>query len=351
MAPNWSSLAIKIVLSLVVLITSLQFLGYLHTPPVRPRQRSRLATQIYASELLARTPTRTGGVIPKIFHQSWKSLDLPAKFQEWSLSCRQKHKDWEWVIWTDEDNLRLVQQHFPWLEEVYNALPGPIYRADLSRYLYMYIYGGVYADLDTECLLPTESLENTYGTLFEPATPPVADMALFGRMGTRPDFEHSIPNAWMAATPGHPLFLQSTQHVVDLHNESVAAGKSIGSAEGATGPISLRDAIVIYEENKVRGGLTLSETVQHLISVGPFAHDKVDNHQVLLLPSHFIYPYSWSYGGENARKECWVRDNGFDAEACKAKLKTKESGSICITYWSHTHSGPGHDQEAIDHIS
>lgn len=141
MSHSWTSATVKVVLSLVVFLTSLQLLSYFYTPSIR-YVRPQLAKTTYAAELLTRTPSRTPGVVPKIFHQSWKSLELPTKFQEWSLSCREKHKGWEWVVWTDEDNLRLVQQHFPWLEDVYNGLPGVIYRADLARHLYMYIYGG-----------------------------------------------------------------------------------------------------------------------------------------------------------------------------------------------------------------
>jgi mannosyltransferase OCH1-like enzyme len=111
------------------------------------------AQQIPASSLLSRKPTCTSGQIPTIFHQSWKSLDLPRKFESWGRTCRQHHKDWQWVVWTDEDNLQLVRKHFPWLEETYRGLPSEIYRADLSRYLYMHIYGGYVQSLNSGTLI------------------------------------------------------------------------------------------------------------------------------------------------------------------------------------------------------
>jgi mannosyltransferase OCH1-like enzyme len=46
------------------------------------------------------------------------------------------------VLWTDDDNLKLVRKYFPWLEDTYKALPGDIYRVDLVRNMYMYIFGG-----------------------------------------------------------------------------------------------------------------------------------------------------------------------------------------------------------------
>lgn len=101
-----------------------------------------LARQISAAELMSRPLARDLGSFPRILHQSWKSLELPAKFKTWSDSCRAKHSDWEWVLWTDADNLELVRKHFNWLEKSYHDLPGEIYRADLVRNLYMYTFGG-----------------------------------------------------------------------------------------------------------------------------------------------------------------------------------------------------------------
>lgn len=149
MASKQLCVTARISLIVALFISSLQLLAYLtasslHSPYTRDWRKGtpRLARQIPASELLSRRPTDTGGRIPKIFHQSLKTLELPVRFRHWSLSCRRKHPDWEWVVWTDEDNLALVQKHFPWLEEAYRGLPGVIYQADLARNLYMYIYGG-----------------------------------------------------------------------------------------------------------------------------------------------------------------------------------------------------------------
>lgn len=80
--------------------------------------------------------------VPKLFHQSWKTNDLPAEFEKWSLSCREKHPDWEWVLWTDEDNLTLVRTYFPELEVIFNSFPHNVERADFARNLYMSVFGG-----------------------------------------------------------------------------------------------------------------------------------------------------------------------------------------------------------------
>lgn len=134
-----------------IFLASILFLGlhnYTTLPTHTWRQQrispshDRLAKQVSASDLLKRPLANNTSTIPKIYHQSWMSPELPVDFQFWSDSCRSLHPDWEWVLWTDEDNANLVRMHFPWLEESYNALPAEIYRADLARSLYMYAFGG-----------------------------------------------------------------------------------------------------------------------------------------------------------------------------------------------------------------
>ena len=170
--------------------------------------------------------------------------------------------------------------------------------------------------------------------------------AFFGRMGDNPDFKHSIPNAWMAATPGHPFFL--------VHMEAVDRRVREGNVAGVlpeliTGPVSLREAIASYEAGKAKDGLSLDPKVNSM-KHSPFADAISADHQVVLLPSEIIYPYSWGPDGKSVRNECWVLKNSFDPEKCKEKLEVQKKGSISITYWSHTHSVDGKNTDNIKYI-
>jgi mannosyltransferase OCH1-like enzyme len=106
-----------------------------------PKSKGK-AKYLTPQELMERPISKDLQAVPKLFHQSWSSTKLPAKFEKWSDTCRRAHPDWEWVLWTDEDNEELVKKHFPWLLKTYKGLPGVIYRADLVRNLYMHLYGG-----------------------------------------------------------------------------------------------------------------------------------------------------------------------------------------------------------------
>ena len=94
--------------------------GFLHhykgaftsRPEYKP-QGTRMTRRLKPEELMQRALATDLTSIPKILHQSWINETLPVKFEEWSASCRMAQPDWEWVLWTDEDNLRLVERYAP----------------------------------------------------------------------------------------------------------------------------------------------------------------------------------------------------------------------------------------------
>ncbi|KAH7020758.1 uncharacterized protein B0I36DRAFT_252631 [Microdochium trichocladiopsis] len=279
--------------------------------------------------------------IPKLFHQSWKNKHLPAKFAQWSRTCREQHPGWEWVLWTDEDNRGLIEARYPWLEETYNRLPGKIYRVDMMRNLYMHAFGGVYADLDTDCLRPTEDMLDVYGidrvgehqTLNTQLAAPESSTAVFGRMGSDFNFEHHLPNAWMASTPGHPFFLlpiESIKAEVDRSQRPLAGyWYDWPSAEQMTGPIALRESIIQYAARQKDG--SSSNGVPE---------------RIVLLPQQWAYPFNWD-SDEATRALCSAEQDTFNASSCKNKLDVARQGSMSITYWSHTHRGKGVDKDNI----
>ncbi|KKZ63167.1 hypothetical protein EMCG_02463 [[Emmonsia] crescens] len=326
---------------------------HLAAPTPDPNIDPKLAQPLSAAKLLCRPLPSDYSSVPKLLHQSWKTNKLPAKFEKWSRVCREKHHGWEWVLWTNDDNLNLVRKYFPWLEEAYLELPGDIYRADFSRNLYMYIFGGVYADLDTDCLRPTSAVFEAFDIPNVENTTAGADgnhtnqFAVFGRMGTNENFDSSIPNAWMASSPGHPFFLMPPLSVLPR----IAKSKSFiywlfqhVSAEKWTGPVALYNAILDFNTNG------LSKEAAALAAVGHFASlAKKTKQEIVLLPSHWIYPYDWTV--KELRPLCSAAAETFDAKACQERLEVDKKGGISITYWSHTHDNKNDNAKNIDRIS
>lgn len=92
--------------------------------------------------------------IPKILHQT-APADKSKWHREWfecQASWRQHFPDFEYKLWTDEDNLNLIKNDYPWFLETYNKYPKNIMRIDIIRYFILDKFGGIYADMDYICI-------------------------------------------------------------------------------------------------------------------------------------------------------------------------------------------------------
>lgn len=58
----------------------------------------------------------------------------------------------------DNDNLAFVKRYFPDFLRYFLEFPYPIQRADAIRYMFLYVNGGIYIDLDIKILKPLDEL-------------------------------------------------------------------------------------------------------------------------------------------------------------------------------------------------
>lgn len=170
-----------------------------------------------------------------------------------------------------------------------------------------------------------------------------------GRMGTDEDFVHSIPNAWMGSTPGHPFWVLPLE----------SCEKNIGSdaqPEYLTGPPALYDRVKDYRDEYDHGrGDKMDDHYGksgwrnlYLLSRD---HQKLPPQSMVVLPFWEVYPYSWERDGEAYRKLCWVTQDTFSAATCKQVLGLDHWGSHSITYWSHSWNAEGHWDEHMDALN
>lgn len=96
--------------------------------------------------------------ISKIIHQTYKSINLPITWKDTPKSWMDNHSTWEYVFWDDEDNRKLVVSNFPEFLPIFDSYLYPIQRADAVRYMILYTYGGIYADMDLYCKKPIDKL-------------------------------------------------------------------------------------------------------------------------------------------------------------------------------------------------
>ncbi len=90
-------------------------------------------------------------MIPKIIHQTWKSRELPERTKKWSQTFQRLLPQWEYRFWDDQACLEFLRRYFPDYLEVYASLRNSAQRADLFRYMALFTFGGLYADIDCEC--------------------------------------------------------------------------------------------------------------------------------------------------------------------------------------------------------
>jgi len=128
--------------------------------------------------------------IPRILHQSWKTTDIPDQWQIWSDTAKRLHPDWDYRLWTDEDNEALIRSKVPEFLERYLAYTKPIMRADAVRYAYMYVHGGMYFDFDYEWVRPFDLQQH--------------DVVLPISREENSDGGLRVGNCVFASIPGHP---------------------------------------------------------------------------------------------------------------------------------------------------
>lgn len=189
--------------------------------------------------------------IPRVIHQTWKSRDVPGQWRDYHDSWRKHHPDWEVRIWTDDDNRNLIATHYPWFLETYDGFSRNIHRVDAAKYFILYTHGGVYADMDCECLAPIDDLVRDGG-------------AVFGRTA-----DGVIECAFMASAPQHPVWHEvfaAIQHpspiarlIRSLPSFLADRGFDAASVLFLTGPQMMRRVVKRYcRRNRAEGeGVTI----------------------------------------------------------------------------------------------
>ncbi|SRR6266851_848614 len=255
--------------------------------------------------------------IPRIIFQTWKSHhEMPANYRYWRGSFLLNNPDFRCFLWDDADNRQFIKEKFSWFLDRYNSYSREIFRADIIRLFFLYVYGGFYADMDSECLRPLESMRG------------MGDV-LVGRMGYDNDFEHSIPNAIMASRPKQAIWLLA----VALASERLAElQKNKGARdfrpEWLTGPVLLKDAVDFYIQH------TAAEILGRISTSLPELQAQAassDFGRVTILPPPVWYPVNWNNFIQTIFRKKMFKENGV---VDRSKARWLFPQAYIVTYWS-----------------
>lgn len=90
--------------------------------------------------------------IPKIIWQTMNTNRLPIFMKSYTDTWIKLNPEYEYRFFDDKDIIDFLKTDFPDYLEGYNRLKFGASKADLWRYLIIYKYGGVYADIDSKCI-------------------------------------------------------------------------------------------------------------------------------------------------------------------------------------------------------
>ncbi|KAH3675665.1 hypothetical protein WICMUC_002582 [Wickerhamomyces mucosus] len=134
--------------------------------------------------------TSRSQLVPKIIHQTYKTIDIPEKWIPSQQKCQELHPDYQYILWTDEMSRDFIAKEYPWFLNTFDGYKYNIERADVIRYFVLVHYGGIYIDLDVAC---------------ERKLDPLLTFPAFARK-TIPT---GISNDVMGSAPQHPFFLKT----------------------------------------------------------------------------------------------------------------------------------------------
>lgn len=92
--------------------------------------------------------------IPKIIHQIWLWGEMPEKFKNFSETWKKNNKDWEYILWNENNIYELKSLDC----NIYKKLDNFSEKSDYLRFCIILEYGWVYVDTDFESLKPIEDL-------------------------------------------------------------------------------------------------------------------------------------------------------------------------------------------------
>jgi len=169
-------------------------------------------------------------LIPRLITQTWRTTALPAPAEAFAASWRTKNPDFTWRLFDDEACAALVAEVAPEYAADYRDFPFPVMRADFFRYAAVYRDGGVYADIDMECVRPIGKLLDIAPVVFS-VEAHLTERRRAELGYTRPS---QVANCIFAARPGHPLLRQAMDRAVELVRRRATTAKA--DIEDLTGP-------------------------------------------------------------------------------------------------------------------
>jgi mannosyltransferase OCH1-like enzyme len=256
------------------------------------------------------------GKIPRIIFQTTASRPkLPPTFRYWSTTFLRQNPDFVYALWDNSDNRNFIGRKFPWFIEQYDSFPSDSYRLDIIRSFFLYMYGGFYAHMDSECIRPVQALRE-------------AGDVVLGRMGRDPDFEQSIPNAIMASKPRQAFWLLTIALATERLKQMGDTRPGHLPPEEVTGPVMLKRAVDFYLNHSA------ADIAERIEIACPGLKEDIQTSKfgkLALLPAPIWCPINWNDFIQKVFRQRMARQHAVLDEMTARRLFPH---AYIVTYWS-----------------
>jgi len=171
--------------------------------------------------------------------QTYKTKDLPQQAEAARETWISNNPDWKCELYDDADIEKYIKRS--WSTKMYKFfkdLPIGVMKADLWRYLILKTHGGVYSDIDSECLKPIAEWE-------EEQKFDTKNILLVGLENDEHFCQWTI-----YSTKEHPVMKYVCDYILNNYEENGIDTTDKDFVHKATGPGIWTDAISAYLEEE-----------------------------------------------------------------------------------------------------
>lgn len=259
--------------------------------------------------------------IPKIIHQIWYQGEenIPKDYPNYSWSWKEKNPEYQYILWDQFKIENILNNYFPYFKKQYDSYPKIIQKIDVAKLMILYIYGGIYVDMDSECLRNIDPLlENNQIVLGK------SNCDITAKIYNHGTIKDVVENSFFASIKNHPFWI----HCIDMAiKENI--NKNIWETDEkyvfrTTGPSLITRSYYSFDNTK---NFTLLDPI-YLDPITPceyYDYNCKENDCPKLFPNSYSIHH---YGGTNAT-------NGWMSPTVKNIMpyfcKYRSLGTLCIS--------------------
>lgn len=203
--------------------------------------------------------------IPRVIHQIWLGSPVPDRFFDWMNSWASMN-GWDYKLWTDED----ASDYHLYNQYLYDNAKDYGEKSDILRYEILFREGGLYVDVDFECLKPDLLTQFNKSFDFYVGFQPIEHKHI--------GYSFMIGNAIIASVPGHPILSKVIKNMTDHYLENQNKWAVV-----TTGPVYFTQVILEYLQSNDRKYINI------------------------VLPPSFFFPLAYNEMTEDVFDKNWKR--------------------------------------------